>query len=73
MAGILACVADTRVSQLQIAALETLSQLVSHLRKARGSSSNVLESTRSALQEVIANGKNQIVKAKAEGLIGQLS
>lgn len=61
--------ADTRVSQLQTAALDTLSQLLAHLRKQGGLCSDVQASTKSALQEVIASGKNQIVKAKAEGLI----
>ena len=73
LTGVLGCVADTRVSQLQIAALDSLSQLLSHLRKQGGLSSNVQASTRSALQEVIASGKNQIVKAKAEGLVSQFS
>ncbi len=68
----LECVGDSRISHVQLAALELLAALLALLLAGKCLTEDMRASTRTALEAVAASGKNSVLKAKAEAVLSQL-
>ena len=70
---VLECVGDSRISHVQVIALELLSALLSNVQQNKCLAPEVQASVDAALKPVASSGKSSVLRAKAEHVLSHFS